>query len=122
MRREELQTLKSRLNLLRDELISGVDKLNKHSNDEFMGEVADVNDEASRTYSRQVMLSKGEVDRQQLKLVEEALELIETDETAYGVCIDCEEEIPYNRLEAAPYVKRCVDCKTMYEERLQSER
>ncbi|MDH5542842.1 MAG: TraR/DksA family transcriptional regulator [Nitrospinota bacterium] len=121
MTRQELESLKNRLINLRNDLIEGVDKLNKHSNDEFQGEVPDVNDEATRTYSRQVLLSKGEVDRQQLKLVEEALDLIAHDETEYGICIDCEEEIPFQRLEAAPYVKRCVDCKTMYEERLKLE-
>jgi len=52
-------------------------------------------------------------------LVDEALAAMESGN--YGVCIDCEEGIPLKRLEAVPYVKRCVDCKTKYEEEMQAE-
>jgi DnaK suppressor protein len=118
---EQLHLLKDKLNQVRKELLDGVDHVKKHSNDEFHGEVPDVNDEASRTYNRQVLLSIGEVDRQQLKRVEESLEQIDKVDGEYGVCIDCEEEIPFERLAAAPYVKRCIECKKTYEETLSAE-
>jgi len=121
MTNEQLLFLKEKLVRVRKELLEGVDNVNRHSNDEFHGEVSDVNDEANRTYNRQVLLSIGEVDRQQLKLVEESIELIDSDTGDYGVCMDCEEEIPFKRLEAAPYVMRCIDCKTKYEELLNAE-
>ncbi len=109
-----LDKFKQRLQQTRSELLEGVDKVSKRSNEEFEHEVPDVNDEASRTYSRQVLLSLGEAERKQLQMVDEALAAM--DAGVYGVCIDCEESIPLKRLEAVPYVKRCVACKTKYEE------
>ena len=119
MTEENLDSLKEKLIETRKDLLEGVDKVSKRSNEEFETEVPDVNDEASRTYSRQVLLSLGEVERKQLQLVDEALVSMEAGK--YGVCIDCEEGIPLKRLEAVPYVKRCVDCKTKYEEEMRAE-
>jgi len=119
MNKEQLEGLKEKLLAIRKDLLDGVSNVINHSNDEFGMETPDINDEASRTYSRQVLLSLGEADRKQLRLVDDALENIEKGE--YGTCVDCEDDIPYSRLEAVPYVKRCVTCKTKYEEGLQSE-
>lgn len=119
MKKEQLEILKNRLLQVRRELLVGVDEVKKHSNDEFENEAPDVNDEASRTYSRQVKLSLGEVDRQTLKLVEDASKAMENG--SYGVCVDCEGSIPYKRLEAVPYVKRCVACKGKWEEEVQTD-
>jgi DnaK suppressor protein len=117
--REQQDVLKSKLLDIRRELLDGVDKVTRRSNDEFQTEVPDVNDEASRTYSRQVLLSLGEVERKQLQMVDEALKAME--DGKYGTCVDCEEGIPFKRLEAVPYVKRCVACKTKYEEEMRAE-
>lgn len=116
---KQQDVLKSKLLDIRRELLDGVDKVTKRSNDEFHTEVPDINDEASRTYSRQVMLSLGEVERKQLQMVDEALKAME--DGGYGTCVDCEEGIPFKRLEAVPYVKRCVACKTKYEEETRAE-
>jgi len=115
MRSKQIEALHNRLLNTKQELLAGVAAVNEHSNEEFAGDVPDLNDEASRTYSRQVQLSIGEVDRNQLKLVNEALSKIEKDPTSYGVCMDCEEEIPIERLKVAPYVKRCKECKEAWE-------
>lgn len=119
MNEGQLNSFKEKLYTVRQNLLAEVDKVNKHSNDEFESDVPDLNDEASRTYNRQVKLSIGEVERNQLKLVDEALDAIESGD--YGTCIDCEEVIPIKRLETVPYAKRCVECKTKYEEELKSE-
>lgn len=112
--KEQLEVLKGKLLALRQSLANDVDNIQKHSNDEFETEVPDVNDEASRTYSRQVMLSRGEVDRHVLKMIDEALDSIERGD--YGVCVDCEREIPMKRLLSVPYVERCIECMTKWEE------
>lgn len=119
MTEEHLDKLKNRLLDTRKELFDGVDKVARHSNEEFETEVPDVNDEASRTYSRQVLLSLGETERNQLQMVEEALAAMEAG--VYGICVDCEEGIPFKRLEAVPYVKRCVACKTKFEKEKQAK-
>ncbi len=118
MTKEQFAILKNKLLQVRRQLLAGVDEVKKHSNDEFQDEAPDVNDEASRTYSRQVMLSLGEVERQTLKLVDDASKAMENG--SYGTCVDCEDNIPYKRLEAVPYVKRCVACKEKWEEEVQT--
>ncbi|MBI5178321.1 MAG: TraR/DksA family transcriptional regulator [Nitrospinae bacterium] len=112
--KEQLATLRDKLLQIRQALVNDVDNIQKHSNDEFESEVPDVNDDASRTYSRTVMLSRGEVDRHQLKLIDEALASIERGD--YGTCTDCESEIPFPRLLSVPYVERCIDCMTKWEQ------
>jgi len=119
MTKEQIALLKEKLLQVHQALVAEVGNIQKHSNDEFESEVPDITDEAARTYSRQVMLSRGEADRSQLKLIDEALISIERGD--YGICTDCENEIPFQRLLSVPYVERCVDCMTKYEES-QSER
>lgn len=33
----------------------------------------------------------------------------------YGTCIDCHQDIPYDRLQAFPAAARCVKCKSIFE-------
>jgi DnaK suppressor protein len=40
-----------------------------------------------------------------------ALARLEAEPDAFGLCIECEEEIPAKRLELMPYVDLCVDCQ-----------
>jgi len=54
-------------------------------------------------------------ERKLIAKVKEALERI--DEGSFGICEDCEEEIPKKRLEARPVTTLCVACKTRAEER-----
>ncbi len=115
MDKEQLARLKERLLNVRETLVRDVDHIQKHSNDEYESEVPDINDEASRTYSRNVMLSRGEAERHQLKLIDEAISAIESGD--YGVCVDCESEIPFERLLSVPYVERCVNCMTKFEDK-----
>ena len=48
-----------------------------------------------------------------LRKIKRALEKME--EGTYGLCEDCEKPIAPARLEALPYVERCVDCQNMAE-------
>jgi RNA polymerase-binding transcription factor len=40
-----------------------------------------------------------------------ALARLEADPEAFGLCAECEEEIPGKRLDLMPYVELCVDCQ-----------
>ena len=46
--------------------------------------------------------------------IQEALRKITSGE--YGVCAECGQEIPIARLQASPWVNKCVDCKDEEEE------
>jgi DnaK suppressor protein len=47
-------------------------------------------------------------DNQKLTQINAALKSI--DDKTYGICDDCEENIPEKRLEVNPYVSICVSC------------
>jgi DnaK suppressor protein len=40
-----------------------------------------------------------------------ALARLEADPEMYGLCVECEEQIPAKRLDLMPYVELCVDCQ-----------
>ncbi|MFN3201144.1 MAG: TraR/DksA family transcriptional regulator [Bradymonadia bacterium] len=50
-----------------------------------------------------------------LEKVEEALELIADAPDEYGLCEECETEIPHGRLELMPYATSCVRCQSKRE-------
>ncbi|MGQ0509766.1 MAG: TraR/DksA family transcriptional regulator [Betaproteobacteria bacterium] len=54
-----------------------------------------------------------ERDAKALEAVEAALKRIH--EPGFGVCADCEEDIPFARLAANPASMRCIACQTKHE-------
>lgn len=54
----------------------------------------------------------------ELDAVDAALKRIE--DGVYGICIDCEAEIPAQRLHAAPETLRCIICQSKFELRHKS--
>ena len=55
-------------------------------------------------------MSAAKLERQKLRLnqLEEALKNIKNED--FGVCIDCGEDIEFQRVKSNPVVKKCFDC------------
>ena len=107
--------MKSKLQDIRSRLLGGIEKTLKTSQDEeFTQLVPDITDDASRSFSRQMLLNLGEQDRERLIQVEEALYLIENG--GYGTCKLCEEPIPEARLKVIPFAQHCVACLNVIEQ------
>ena len=107
--------MKSKLQDIRSQLLGGIEKTLKTSqNEEFTQLVPDITDDASRSFSRQMLLNLGEQDRERLIQVEEALYLIENG--GYGTCKLCEEPIPEARLKVIPFAQHCVSCLSVIEQ------
>ena len=73
-----------------------------------MGRVAE-EDQAQMSHDEFVSLHLNSLDYVQLRLIEEALDRINSGD--YGVCLSCEEEIPEKRLRALPWARYCVTCQ-----------
>ena len=74
MKYKNLPEMKSKLLDIRSRLLGGIEKTIKTSQDEeFTQLVPDTTDDASRSFSRQMLLNLGEQDRERLIQVEEAL-------------------------------------------------
>jgi DnaK suppressor protein len=66
-------------------------------------------DQSSQENDLHVHLALKQTDSKLLRAIEEAIHRI--DQGVYGICMDCENEIPAARLEAVPWTRLCVDCK-----------
>lgn len=66
-------------------------------------------DFATRSYTKEFLLSLSNLERRQLQNVEAGLRRVHTDE--YSLCVSCGEEISRKRLVAAPWVQFCLKCQ-----------
>ncbi len=73
-----------------------------------MGRVAE-EDQAQVTHDEFVSLHLNNLDYEELRLVEEALDRL--DSGNYGICLACEEPIPPKRLHALSWARYCVRCE-----------
>ena len=73
-----------------------------------MGRVAE-DDQAQITHDEFVSLRMNGLDYRQLRMVEEALDRLNTGD--YGFCLACDEAIAEKRLLALPWARYCVTCQ-----------
>src|SRR5213596_3662793 len=66
-------------------------------------------DQSSQESDLYVRLALKQTDSKLLRAIEEAI--LRLDQGTYGICMDCENEIPLVRLDAVPWTRVCVDCK-----------
>lgn len=70
----------------------------------------DIYDQASSERDRELGLLLGDREREKIHSIDEAL--LRIDEGEYGICEECEEDIPLGRLKAMPFTRHCVKCKS----------
>jgi DnaK suppressor protein len=73
-----------------------------------LGRVAE-DDQAQISHDEFVSLRMNGLDYLQLRLVEEALDRLDTGD--YGMCLGCDEPIAEKRLRALPWARYCVACQ-----------
>jgi len=69
----------------------------------------DIYDQASSERDRELGLLLGDREREKVHSIDEAI--LRIDEGEYGICEECEEDIPLGRLKAMPFTRHCVKCK-----------
>ena len=82
--------------------------------DEEVEEIAATSDNhlaetASATLGREIDYTLGDNAEQVMSEIDAALRRI--DDRTYGICFNCGNEIPPERLEANPWASLCIDCK-----------
>jgi DnaK suppressor protein len=70
----------------------------------------DIYDQASSERDRELGLLLGDREREKIHSIDEALLRINDGE--YGICEECDEDIPLGRLKAMPFTRHCVKCKS----------
>ena len=112
MKINKLKQLQVLLQNIRAEIVGEVEKTSGKENE--AEHMADISDDAARSYNRKL---QGDLEKQEwnkLKQVEAALEKVAQDK--YGTCEQCEAEIPEARLEIMPYAEFCTQCLSEIEE------
>ncbi|MBI1922211.1 MAG: TraR/DksA family transcriptional regulator [Geobacter sp.] len=112
---------------MKEETLREISKAVKTGTATVTGEpTGDIYDQASSERDRELGLLLGDRERDKLHQIDEAL--LRIAEGEYGICEECEEEIPLGRLKAMPFTRHCVKCKSDLEKlqaqtkRLEEER
>jgi DnaK suppressor protein len=66
-------------------------------------------DQGTMAHEEFVSMRLNHLDFSQLRLIDEALDRLESGD--YGMCVACEEEIPGKRLTALPWARYCIPCQ-----------
>jgi RNA polymerase-binding transcription factor len=107
---EKLEEMRGLLLKMKEETLKEIRKAVKTGSDLPTGEPSgDIYDQASNERDRELLLLLGDREREKVRSIEEAL--LRIDEGEYGVCEECEEEIPLGRLKVMPFARLCVKCK-----------
>ena len=112
-------TIRQRLTNQRDEI------LRMYHQDVRAGQEAsdegsdDIVDRANNAYSRELLFSISDGERNTLLKIEEALKRLEGGN--YGVCVSCGNPIRPGRLKAMPWARFCIDCQELAEKGMLEE-
>ncbi len=108
---EKQEEMKGLLLKMKDEILKEINKAVKSGTESGVGEpTGDIYDQASSERDRELGLLLNDRERGKLRQIDEALIRIEDDE--YGICEECEEEIPIGRLKVMPFARFCVRCQS----------
>jgi RNA polymerase-binding protein DksA len=112
--RSELESLiNRRRNELTREIESNVERTRNDSFDAVAGEAPDTGDEALASLVADTENAEARRDLRELQGLDAALNRLAED--TYGICEDCGDDIPLERLRVNPGATRCVRCQSMYE-------
>jgi RNA polymerase-binding protein DksA len=117
----DVDGFRRRLQDERERVVAAIDNLHQENPGSMQDEVDESSldnhlaETATVTIDREIDYSLEENSEQILKEIDDALLRIE--DGTYGICTNCGKPIAEERLEAAPWVTLCIDCKREEEAR-----
>jgi len=103
--------MKAILEKMKEDALTEITKAMKSGANSVTGEPSgDIYDQASSERDRELGMLLGDREREKLVSIDEAI--LRLEEGEYGICEECEEEIPLGRLKALPFARHCVKCKS----------
>lgn len=117
---QKLDEIRLQLLQLKEATLREISRSIKSGSAAKVGEetTGDIYDQASSERDRELELILSDRERQKLHNIDDAL--LRMKEGEYGICEECDEEIPLGRLKAMPFTRHCVKCKSDLE-RLQAQ-
>ena len=108
MKKNKLKHFQFLLENIRTEIVGDVEKAHHNKKSNEVEQMADISDDAARSYGRKLQGDLEEHEYIKLKQVEAALKKVEGRE--YGICEQFGQEILETRLEIMPYTEFCIQC------------
>ena len=108
MKKNKLKHFQSLLENICAKIVGDVEKAHHNKKSSEVEQMADISDDAARSYGKKLQGDLEEQEWVKLKQVEAALKKVEDGE--YGICEQCEQEILETRLEIMPYTEFCIQC------------
>ena len=116
MDKRRVRVFRDKLVDRRESLVGQVQEAERYSRERDSEATQDPADMAANAYTKELMVSMSDNDRQLLKMIDEAVERMEAG--TYGKCIRCENVLPEKRLEAVPWARFCLPCQDLQEKGL----
>ena len=113
------QELRGRQQVLQEQIRAELVRSDEEQFGDVAGPVHDTGDESFADMQVDLNNKRISVLIGQLREVETAIERIA--EGSYGLCEDCEEPIPFERLKAYPTARRCVQHQARFEQSYSAE-
>ena len=108
MKKNKLKHFQSLLENICANIVGDVEKAHHNKKSSEVEQMADISDDAARSYGRKLQGDLEEYEWVKLKQVEAALKKVEDGE--YGICEQCEQEILETRLEIKPNTEFSIQC------------
>ena len=116
MTSEQRSLIGRRLIALREELLGrGPRKIEPNRRDVATTGVADEDAQALSEMHQVVASQRNAGQADMLARIARATDRLAGDPESFGLCDDCEEEIPFARLEAMPYATLCAACQAKHD-------
>jgi DnaK suppressor protein len=119
MDKRRVRVFRDKLLDRRDSLVGQVQQAELYTRERDAEATQDPADMAANAYTKELLVSMSDNDRQLLNLIDEALERME--DSGFGKCIRCGQALPEKRLEAVPWARHCVRCQDLHERGLLTE-
>ena len=108
MKKNKLKHFQSLLENICSKIVGDVEKAHHNKKSIEVEQMADISDDAARSYGKKLQGDLEEHEWVKLKQVEAALKKVEEGE--YGICEKCKQEILETSLEIMPYTEFCIQC------------
>ncbi|HXD33982.1 MAG TPA: TraR/DksA family transcriptional regulator [Pyrinomonadaceae bacterium] len=113
MEKRRVKIFRDKLLDRREGLVGQVQEAEAYSRERDSEATQDPADMAANAYTKELLVSMSDNDRQLLNLIDESLERMEAG--SYGKCVRCESPLPEKRLEALPWARLCITCQDLQE-------
>lgn len=115
---EQRQTLREQLEAHRRQLRADIrDELLRKDSEQYSELAGQVHDAGEESVADMLVELNAAVLGQSIRALREVeAALLRVDSEGYGRCVDCDEGIPFARLEAYPTTQRCLSHQEAYEQ------